>query len=88
VSDPLAEGSQHGGGGASSAGTGGDEPPTTEREPPPTDPERKDAGEPAEGIADPEGASAAEEGVSPWAPEAYEDEGEGPTTSTEARPVD
>ena len=31
----------------------------------------------------PEGSSGAEEGISPWAPEAYDDEGEGPTSSTE-----
>jgi hypothetical protein len=34
-------------------------------------------------VADPEGTSGAEEGLNPWAPDAYESEGEGPTTSTE-----
>jgi uncharacterized protein len=53
------------------------------REAPRTDPELKDAGEPAEGIADPEGTSGAEEGLNPWAPESYSDDPEGPTTSTE-----
>ena len=43
----------------------------------------EDAGPPAEGPADPEGTSGAEEGLSPWAPETYESEPEGPTTSTE-----
>jgi uncharacterized protein len=43
----------------------------------------KDAGPPAEGPADPEGTSGAEEGLNPLAPESYEPEGEGPTTSTE-----
>jgi hypothetical protein len=57
--------------------------PTTELEAPDTDPEVKDAGEPAEGPADPEGSSGAEEGLNPWAPESYEPETEGPTTSTE-----
>jgi hypothetical protein len=57
--------------------------PTTELEAPDTDPEVKDAGEPAEGPADPEGSSGAEEGLNPWAPESYEPEPEGPTTSTE-----
>lgn len=57
--------------------------PTTDRDPPETDPEVKDAGEPADGPADPEGSSGAEEGVSPWSPEAYDAEPEGPTTSTE-----
>jgi carbon monoxide dehydrogenase subunit G len=45
--------------------------------------EVKDAGPPAEGPADPEGTSGAEEGLNPLAPESYEPEGEGPTTSTE-----
>jgi hypothetical protein len=64
-------------------GNAGTPEPTTDREPPETDPELKDAGELAEGPADPEGSSGAEEGLSPWAPEAYDAEGEGPTTSTE-----
>ena len=46
-------------------------------------PEPKDSGPPAEGPADPEGTSGAEEGLNPLAPESYEPEGEGPTTSTE-----
>ena len=57
--------------------------PTTDREPPETDPELKDAGEPADGPADPEGSSGADEGLSPWSPEAYDPDAEGPTTSTE-----
>jgi hypothetical protein len=81
--DVLREGAQHAGGGESSGGSGGDEPPTTEREAPATDPNLKDAGEPAEGIADPEGTSGAEEGLNPWAPESYDKAPEGPTTSTE-----
>jgi hypothetical protein len=64
-------------------GDAGTAEPTTEREPPSTDPELKDAGEPAEGQADPEGTSGAEEGLNPWAPQAYDAEPEGPTTSTE-----
>jgi hypothetical protein len=47
-----------------------------------TDPELKDAGPPAEGIADPEGSSGAEEGISPWADEAYSDDPKGPTQYT------
>jgi hypothetical protein len=57
--------------------------PTTDRDPPETDPDMKDAGEPADGPADPEGSSGAEEGLSPWSPEAYDPDAEGPTTSTE-----
>jgi hypothetical protein len=57
--------------------------PTTDREPPETDPEVKDAGEPAEGPADPEGSGGAEEGLNPWAPESYDPDAEGPTSSTE-----
>jgi carbon monoxide dehydrogenase subunit G len=45
--------------------------------------EVKGAGPPAEGPADPEGTSGAEEGLNPLAPESYDPEGEGPTTSTE-----
>jgi uncharacterized protein len=45
--------------------------------------EVEDAGPPAEGPADPEGTSGAEEGLNPLAPESYEPEPEGPTASTE-----
>jgi hypothetical protein len=48
------------------------------------DPDVKDAGPPAEGPADPEGTSGADEGISPWAPEAYDEDAEGPTQSTES----
>jgi hypothetical protein len=64
-------------------GNAGTPEPTTEREPPETDPEVKDSGEPADGPADPEGSSGAEEGLSLWAPESSDAEPEGPTTSTE-----
>jgi hypothetical protein len=64
-------------------GDAGTPEPTTDRDPPETDPELKDAGEPAEGTGEPEGSSGAEEGLSPWAPEAYSEDAEGPTTSTE-----
>jgi hypothetical protein len=64
-------------------GDAGTPEPTTERDAPETDPEVKDAGEPADGPADPEGSSGAEEGVSPWSPETYDSDPEGPTTSTE-----
>jgi hypothetical protein len=64
-------------------GDAGTPEPTTDREPPDTDPELKYSGEPAEGVADPEGTSGAEEGVNPWAPESYDPGAEGPTTSTE-----
>jgi uncharacterized protein len=48
-----------------------------------SEPEVEDAGPPAEGPAEPEGTSGAEEGLNPLAPESYEPEPEGPTTSTE-----
>jgi hypothetical protein len=64
-------------------GDAGTPEPTTDREPPETDPELKDAGDPAEGSAEPEGSSGAEEGLNPLAPDSYEPEPEGPTTSTE-----
>jgi hypothetical protein len=81
VSD-FEEGSEHRdlGGAAEGAGQAGAAQPPPEPE---TDPELKDAGPPADGPADPEGTSGAEEGVSPFAPEAYDPEGEGPTVSTE-----
>ena len=44
-----------------------------------TDPELKDAGPPADGIADPEGSSGAEDGLSPWDDESYSDDPEGPS---------
>jgi hypothetical protein len=58
-------------------------------QPPPdpeTDPEVKDYGPPADGDEDPEpdaGTSGADEGVSPWSPEAYDTDPEGPTQNTE-----
>jgi hypothetical protein len=64
-------------------GDAGTPEPTTGREPPETDRELEDAGEPAEGPADPEGSSGGEEGLNPLAPESYEPGGEGPTTSTQ-----
>jgi uncharacterized protein len=68
---------------APSSGSADTPEPTTDRPPPETDPEPKDSGPPAEGPADPEGTSGAEEGLNPWTPESYDTEGEGPTTSTE-----
>ena len=72
-----------GGAEAPSSGSAGTPEPTTDRPPPETDPEPKDSGPPAEGPADSEGTSGAEEGLNPLAPESYEPEPEGPTTSTE-----
>jgi carbon monoxide dehydrogenase subunit G len=66
-----------------STGSAGTPEPTTDREPPETDPELKDAGEPSSGDADREGSSGAEEGLSPLAPESYDPEPKGPTTSTD-----
>jgi carbon monoxide dehydrogenase subunit G len=39
----------------------------------------QDAGPPAEGVADPEGSSGGEEGISPLAEEGYSDDPQGPT---------
>ena len=55
-------------------GDAGTPEPSTDREPPDTDPNLKDAGEPAEGVADPEGTSGADEGISPWSRDAYDEE--------------
>ena len=84
-SGALDEGDRHEGSGDTSdtSGDAGTPSPTTERDAPETDPELKDAGPPAEGIADPEGSSGAEEGLNPWAPQSYDADAEGPTTSTE-----
>ena len=68
---------------SSEMGDAGTPEPTTERETPQTDPDVKDGGDPADGPADPDGSSGAEEGLNPWAPESYDREPEGPTTSTE-----
>ena len=53
---------------------------------PETDPEVKDYGPPADADEDPEpdaGTSGADDGVSPWSPEAYDPDPEGPTQNTE-----
>jgi uncharacterized protein len=75
-SDP-ARGPVHGGSAESAGEAGGG---TGEGE---TDPDLKDSGRPAEGVADPEGSSGAEEGISPWTPEPYTEDPDGPTTSTD-----
>ena len=78
-----AKGAGPGSGGSGSAGTPA---PTTAMAPPDTDPEPKDGGPPAEGspgTRPEEGTSGAEEGINPLAPEAYDPDPEGPTTSTE-----
>ncbi len=83
--DVLEEGEQHRAGGDRSDAEGATDtqPATTEIETPATDPEVKDSGPPAEGIADPEGTSGGEAGLNPWAPQSYDAGDEGPTTSTE-----
>jgi uncharacterized protein len=68
---------------SSEMGQAGPDKPRSDGVEPKTDPKVKDAGPPAEGTADPEGTSGAEEGLNPWSPESYEDHPEGPTTSTE-----
>jgi uncharacterized protein len=73
---------------APKTGAAGSSPPRTEGVVAQTDPQLKDVGPPAESgpEADPsevEGTSGAEEGLNPWAPDSYDPEGEGPTTSTE-----
>ena len=75
-SGPAQEGEEHrdlGGsadtGGEAGGGSGSGE----------TDPELKDAGPPSDGIADPEGSSGAEEGLSPWDDESYTNDPDGPS---------
>jgi carbon monoxide dehydrogenase subunit G len=78
------EGREHAGVGATSdaSGSAGTPAPTTDIPPPETGAELHDEGPPAEGVAE-QGSSGAEEGLNPWAPQSYEGEGEGPTSSTE-----
>jgi len=81
ASGGIAEGGESGGGGTAGAMPAGTDIPS-----PPTDPEPKDAGAPADSSPSTEpdeGTSGADEGLNPWAPESYEPEPEGPTTSTE-----
>lgn len=57
-----------------------------EPQPQPEPEPEKDYGPPAESDGDPEpesGTSGADEGISPWSPEAYDEDPQGPTTSTE-----
>jgi carbon monoxide dehydrogenase subunit G len=73
------------GGGSGGSGTAGAAPAGADIEPPATDPEPKDAGAPAESSPTTdakEGTSGADEGLNPWAPESYEPDPQGPTTST------
>ena len=81
ASGGVAEGGESGG-----SGTAGAAPADTDIPLPATDPEPKDAGALAESSPETEpeeGTSGADEGLNPWAPESYEPEPEGPTTSTE-----
>ena len=73
----------------SGGGTAGAPDPTTDADTH-TDPKLKDYGPPAQSTPDPdpasvEGKSGAEEGINPWAPAAYDEDPEGPTTSTDDR---
>ena len=77
----VAEGGESGGSGAAGAA-----PASTDVPPPATDPQPKDAGVPADSSPDPEpdeGTSGADEGLNPLAPQSYESDPQGPTTSTE-----
>lgn len=85
------EGAAHAGAGDTgdsagpSSGSAGAPTPTTDVETH-TDPEPKDYGPPADSSPEPDppaGTSGADEGVSPWSPESYTPDPEGPTQSTE-----
>jgi len=81
----MARGSEPGDSAGGVSGTAGADAPTRDARAPAAS-ELKDYGEPAESSPEPEpdtGSSGAEEGVVPLAPETYEPEPEGPTTSTE-----
>ena len=73
-----------------SGGAAGTPAPSTEA-PTSTDPELKDYGPPADADDDAEpdqGASGADEGLSPWHEESYSEDPQGPTTSTDDPPRD
>jgi uncharacterized protein len=81
----MALGSEPGDSAGGASGAAGAEPPAPHVDAPAAS-DLKDYGEPAESSTDPEpdtGTSGADEGVAPLAPESYEPEPEGPTTSTE-----
>jgi hypothetical protein len=81
----MARASEPGDSAGGASGTAGAGEPTTEKAAPRAS-DLKDYGEPAESTPEPEpdtGSSGADEGVAPLAPETYEPEPEGPTTSTE-----
>jgi Carbon monoxide dehydrogenase subunit G (CoxG) len=81
----MAYGSESGDSAGGAASMAGAKPPTADSAAPAAS-DLKDYGEPAEGSPEPEpdtGSSGAEGGVAPLAPETYEPEPEGPTTSTE-----
>jgi uncharacterized protein len=84
IQEALAGGSAQGTGETSGGAGTSPEPSTGVDAPPAAGP--TDYGPAAESTTEPEpptGASAADEGVSPWSPEQFEQEPEGPTTSTE-----
>jgi carbon monoxide dehydrogenase subunit G len=73
---------------AAGGDSGGAPAPSTETSSGTADPEPKDGGRPSRPSAETdlsEGVSGAEEGLSPWAPESYTEDPDGPTTSTEDR---
>jgi uncharacterized protein len=81
----MARASEPGDSAGGASGKAGATEPTTAATAPAAS-ELKDYGEPAESSPEPDadtGSSGAEEGVAPLAPETYEPEPEGPTTSTE-----
>jgi carbon monoxide dehydrogenase subunit G len=79
-----------GGSGGETSGTAGAPPPSTDA-PTYTKPEFYEGPEPAAeppappADSDSDGTSGADQGVSPWSPEGYDTDPEGPTTSTEDR---
>jgi carbon monoxide dehydrogenase subunit G len=82
---PVAGGEIPGEASASGSGDLGAEPPSPDAEAPPAG-DLTDYGPPADSTPDPEpptGTSGADEGISPWSPESYDAEPDGPTTSTD-----
>jgi carbon monoxide dehydrogenase subunit G len=82
---PVAGGEIPGEASASGSGHLGTEPPSPDADAPPAG-DLDDYGPPAESTPDPEpetGTSGADEGISPWSPEGYDAEPDGPTKSTD-----
>jgi carbon monoxide dehydrogenase subunit G len=82
---PAAGGAVPGEASAAGSGSLGADPPSLDADAPPAE-GPTDYGPPADSTPEPEppsGTSGADEGISPWSPESFDPDADGPTTSTE-----